>query len=77
MESFPWWNEKQRKLMKDVKSFADDNLPRGEEISWTREYPMDLVKEVAERGWFGALIPKDYGGIDAGVTGCCIAEPSA
>jgi alkylation response protein AidB-like acyl-CoA dehydrogenase len=75
MESFPWWNEKQRNLMDEVKVFADSNLPRGEEVSWTREYPMDLVEEVAERGWFGALIPEEYGGIGAGVTGCCaVAE---
>jgi len=72
MEFFPWWNDKQKNLMEEVKSFADENLSRGEEISWTREFPKDLVEEVAERGWFGALIPEEYGGIGAGVTGCCI-----
>ena len=72
MDFFPWWNEKQKNLMEEVKSFADENLSRGEEISWTREFPEDLVEEVAERGWFGALIPEEYGGIGAGVTGCCI-----
>ncbi len=58
--------------MTATKSFADDNLSRGEEVSWTRVYPTDLLKEVARRGWFGALIPREYGGIDVGVTGCCI-----
>jgi len=72
MESFPWWNEKQKNLMEEVKSFADENLSKGEEISWTREFPNDLLDEVVRRGWFGALIPKEYGGIGAGVTGCCI-----
>jgi alkylation response protein AidB-like acyl-CoA dehydrogenase len=72
MESFPWWNEKQKNLMEEVKSFAEENLSRGEEISWTREFPNDLLKDIVERGWFGALIPKEYGGIGAGVTGCCI-----
>jgi len=72
MESFPWWNEKQKNLMKEVKSFADENLSRGEEISWTRKFPNDLLEDIVERGWFGALIPKEYGGIGAGVTGCCI-----
>jgi len=69
---FPWWNEKQKSLMKDVESFADENLPRGEEISWTREFPEDLLEKVAKSGWFGALLPEEYGGIGTGVTGCCI-----
>ncbi|UCE28997.1 MAG: acyl-CoA/acyl-ACP dehydrogenase [Candidatus Bathyarchaeota archaeon] len=72
MESFPWWNERQKNLMLEVESFADKNLSRGEEISWTKEFPSDLLREVVQKGWFGALIPEEYGGIGAGVTGCCI-----
>jgi alkylation response protein AidB-like acyl-CoA dehydrogenase len=72
MESFPWWNEKQNDLMKELKSFADENLSRGEEVSWTKKFPTDLHEEAARREWFGALIPKKYGGIGTGVTGCCI-----
>jgi alkylation response protein AidB-like acyl-CoA dehydrogenase len=72
MEKYPWWNEKQKKLADEAKKFADENLPRGEEIAWTREFPSDLLKKVAEKGWFGAPIPEKYGGIGLGVTGCCI-----
>jgi len=72
METYPWWNDKQRKLAEEAKHFADENLPRGEEVAWTKEFPADLVKEVADRGWFGALVPEKYGGIETGVTGCCI-----
>ncbi|MGQ9506435.1 MAG: acyl-CoA dehydrogenase family protein [Candidatus Bathycorpusculaceae bacterium] len=72
MESFPWWNEKQKRLMEEAKAFAEENLSRGEEVSWTREFPKDLLEEVAKRGWFGALIPEKYGGTESGVTGCCI-----
>jgi len=72
METYPWWNDKQRRLAEEAKRFADENLSRGEEISWTKEFPTDLVKKVADKGWFGALIPEKYGGIDTGVTGCCI-----
>jgi alkylation response protein AidB-like acyl-CoA dehydrogenase len=72
MGPFLWWNEKQKKLMEDAKVFADKNLTRGEEVFWTKEFPIDLLKEVAKRGWFGAVIPKEYGGIDAGVTGAGI-----
>ncbi|MDH5482239.1 MAG: acyl-CoA/acyl-ACP dehydrogenase [Candidatus Bathyarchaeota archaeon] len=72
MEYFPWWNEKQKQLMKETKSFADEKLPKGEEISWTKAFPKNLLEETAKRGWFGALIPKEFGGIGTGVTGCCI-----
>ena len=72
METYPWWNEKQRRLAEEAKKFADENIPRGEEIMWTREFPFDLLKEVAERGWFGAPIPEEYGGMGVGVVGGCI-----
>jgi alkylation response protein AidB-like acyl-CoA dehydrogenase len=72
METYPWWNEKHKKLADDVRKFADENIPRGEEILWTREFPSDLLKKVAEKGWFKASIPKEYGGTDIGATGCCI-----
>jgi alkylation response protein AidB-like acyl-CoA dehydrogenase len=75
MEPFSWWNEKQKSLMEDAKAFADKNLPRGEEISWTKEFPSDLLKEVASKGWFGAVIPEEYGGMNVNVTGTAmIAE---
>jgi len=65
METYPWWNDKQRRLAEEAKKFADQNLSRGEEIAWTREFPADLIKEVADRDWFTALI-------DTGITGSCI-----
>jgi len=72
VETYPWWNDKQKKLAEEAKRFADENLPRGEEVAWSREFPAELIKEVAERGWFGAPIPEKYGGTETGVTGCCI-----
>ena len=72
MDPFPWWNDTQKKIMEDAKAFADRNLPKGEEVFWTKEFPTDLLKEVAKKGWFGAVIPKEYGGMDAGVTGAGI-----
>jgi alkylation response protein AidB-like acyl-CoA dehydrogenase len=72
MEPFSWWNEKQKNLMEETKAFADKSLPRGEEIFWTKQFPSELMKEVAGKGWFGAVIPKEYGGIDAGATGVSI-----
>jgi len=72
VEKYSWWNEKQKKLADEAKQFADENIPRGEEITWTKKFPSDLIKKIGKRGWYGAIIPKEFGGIDAGVTGCCI-----
>jgi alkylation response protein AidB-like acyl-CoA dehydrogenase len=72
MESFPWWNEKQRQLMENARAFADSNLSKGEEVAWTKKFPSDLLREVARKGWFGAVIPEENGGLNAGVTGVAI-----
>jgi alkylation response protein AidB-like acyl-CoA dehydrogenase len=69
METFPWWSEKQKTLMEDARAFADRSLPQGEEVFWTKKFPSDLLKQVAKKGWFGTVVPTEYGGIDAGVTG--------
>ena len=71
-EMYPWWNENQKKLAEETKKYADHNLSRGEEIAWTKQFPTDLVQEVANKGWFGALIPASHGGTETGTTGCCI-----
>jgi alkylation response protein AidB-like acyl-CoA dehydrogenase len=72
MEPFSWWNEKQKNLMADAKAFADENLPKGEEVFWTKKFPSDLLRQVERKGWFGAVIPEHYGGMNAGVTGVAI-----
>ncbi len=72
MESFPWWNEKQKSLREEAKAFADKNLPKGEEIFWTKRFPSEMLREIARRGWFGAVIPEQYGGMNVGVTGAAI-----
>lgn len=72
MEAYPWWSVKHRRLADEAREFASENRSFGEEISWTREFPSDLLKKVAERGWFGATIPEEHGGMDIGATGCCI-----
>ena len=72
IEKLPWLTEEQKSLAEQVKAFADVNLAKGEEVIWTREFPSSLLAQVAEKGWFGALIPKEYGGKNLGVTGCCL-----
>lgn len=58
--------------MEDAKSFADSNLSKGEEVSWTKKFPSDLLRGVARKGWFGAVIPEENGGLNTGVTGVAI-----
>lgn len=72
MEPFQWWNEKQKHLMEEAQAFAEKNLGKGQEVFWTKKFPSDLLKEAAGKGWFGAAIPLQYGGMDVGVTGVAI-----
>jgi len=72
MEMFPWWSERHKKLAEETKAFAEKNLSKGEEVAWTKKFPSALIADVANKGWFGAPIPKEHGGTELGVTGCCI-----
>jgi alkylation response protein AidB-like acyl-CoA dehydrogenase/DNA-binding transcriptional ArsR family regulator len=74
MDTFPWWTEKQKRLSEEVEEFVEENTPRATEALWKFENPDDLIKKVAEKGWFGTLIPEEYGGMgsEVGVTGACI-----
>jgi alkylation response protein AidB-like acyl-CoA dehydrogenase len=72
MEPFSWWNETQKETMKEAKAFADRHLPEGQEVFWTKMFPYKMLKTVARNGWFGLLIPEEYGGKNAGVTSVSI-----
>lgn len=73
METFPWWTEEQKIFAEDLRKFITQNLPRAEKAFWTKTFPMDIVKEVQKRGYFGVAVPKKYGGLELGATGACIA----
>ena len=75
MEKYPWWSDEQKQLADDATIFTDEVLiPLAERDCWERKFPWEAVKEVAKKGWCGALIPKKYGGRleDWGPTGACI-----
>ena len=71
-EAFFWWTEEQKAILKEVEQFVEDNLEEAEKYFWTREFPWPLVRKVADQGYFGAGIPKKYGGLELGATGACI-----
>ncbi len=73
MEAFPWWTEEQKQFEKEVNAFAKEVTTRDVETRWKREFPWDIFKKIGERGYTGAGIPKEYGGLGLGATGACIA----
>jgi len=74
MEKFPWWTGEQKKLADEAEEFAEEFVPRSEEAYWKKEVPWDLIKKIADKGYFGVGIPKKYGGMELGVTGTCIVQ---
>jgi alkylation response protein AidB-like acyl-CoA dehydrogenase len=75
MQDYPWWNDSQRKLAADSQKFVTEVLvPLAERAVIKHEYPWEGVRQMASQGWYGATIPKQYGGHleEWGVTGACI-----
>jgi alkylation response protein AidB-like acyl-CoA dehydrogenase len=73
MEAFPWWTEEQKNFEKEMIAFAKEIMPRDGETRWKREFPRDIFEKIADKGYTGAGIPKEYGGLGLGATGACIA----
>ncbi|OGP61990.1 MAG: acyl-CoA dehydrogenase, partial [Deltaproteobacteria bacterium RBG_13_47_9] len=73
MEAFPWWTEEQKKFEHEIKAFVKEVMPRDIETRWKREFPWDIFEKIGARGYTGAGIPKEYGGLGLGATGACIA----
>ena len=72
MEIFPWWNEEHKKFAVELTQFVDEVIPRDEEARWKGDFPWDVIESMAEKGFFGAPIPKEYGGLGLGQIGTCI-----
>ena len=73
MEAFPWWTEEQKNFERETEAFAKEVMPRDEETRWKREFPWDIFREIGEKKYTGAAIPKEYGGLGLGATGACMA----
>jgi alkylation response protein AidB-like acyl-CoA dehydrogenase len=74
MDIFPWWSEEHKKLQKDVRAFMQSWAGREMESRWSREIDFDYYEEFGKKGWLGAGIPKEYGGMGLGFTGACIVH---
>jgi alkylation response protein AidB-like acyl-CoA dehydrogenase len=73
MEAFFWWTDEQKKLAVEAREFVDGLMPRAEEASWKKEFPWDIIDSIAEKGYFGAGVAREYGGMGLGTTGAAIA----
>jgi len=73
MELYPWWTEEHKEFERKINAFVEEIMPRDEETRWTREFPWDVFKRIGDEGYTGAGIPKEYGGLELGATGACIA----
>ncbi|MFC1874418.1 acyl-CoA dehydrogenase family protein, partial [Chloroflexota bacterium] len=69
MDKLPWWTEEQEKLVDEVDEFMDGVMSRMDEAYWKEEFPWDVVEKIAQRGYLGAGVPKEYGGMGLGAAG--------
>jgi len=73
MDIYPWWTDEQKAFAEEVHAFVRELMPRDAESRWKREFPWDIFEKIGERGFTGAGVPREYGGLGLGATGACIA----
>lgn len=67
-------SEEQQMVQKLARDFAEKELkPRAAEIDSTGEYPLELLKSMAQLGMMGMNVPALYGGSQAGVISLSLA----
>lgn len=50
-----------------AREFAENQVqPRVAEMERTGQFPVDLVRPMAEAGLFGVTVPAEYGGLGSG-----------
>ena len=60
----PFFNEDHESIREMARDFANKTLaPIAAEIDKTEKFPMDVVKQMADLGFFGLKIPEEYGGL--------------
>jgi alkylation response protein AidB-like acyl-CoA dehydrogenase len=73
MDVYPWWTEEHKAFGAEIGAFVKKVMPIDAETRWKREFPQEIFKRIAEKGYTGAGVPKEYGGLGLGATGACIA----
>ncbi|MCJ7507458.1 MAG: acyl-CoA dehydrogenase family protein, partial [candidate division Zixibacteria bacterium] len=69
-------SEEQRMFKDAAAEFAKEKLfPKAQEFEEKEEFPPELLKELANLGYFGMLLPEQYGGSGSGfVSYACTLE---
>jgi alkylation response protein AidB-like acyl-CoA dehydrogenase len=73
MEVYPWWTEEHKAFDLEIRAFAQEVMPLDAEMRWKREFPWEIFDRISKKGYTGAGVPKEYGGLGLGATGACIA----
>ena len=61
---YPYLDRKHLSLQADVRRFALDAIvPVARELDETTRFPWDNIKAMAERGWFGVPVPREWSGM--------------
>ena len=56
--------DEQKQMVSTIRDFvARDVVPYASDLEHADEYPSEMVEKVKEMGLFGALVPKEYGGL--------------
>jgi len=67
-------NEEQTVVRDTFARFVDEQImPQAEAIDEAHEYPLEIIKQLADLGFVGMRYPEDVGGSDAGLVTFCLA----
>ncbi len=68
-----FFTEKHLKLRESVKEFLMQELdPIKSDINQQNKVPISLIRKLGRKGFFGPLIPKNYGGIEEDLVSHCL-----
>lgn len=77
MKPFWWWTQEQIDYYNELGEFFKSVAPYEGRTRYTREFPFKVFEEVGKKGFLGAAIPKEYGGLGLGATGSCMLAEQA
>jgi alkylation response protein AidB-like acyl-CoA dehydrogenase len=72
----PWYRPERQALLDAARTFATERLkPVADELDPQRaDIPVDVLREMAQHGWFGIMVPVSHGGLGLGVFEYCLVS---
>jgi butyryl-CoA dehydrogenase len=80
IHGWPETDESKKMLMDQVRAFARGEVaPKAKELDETGRFPTELIKQMAEMGLMGMMVPEEYGGagLDVISYAMCMEEISS